>query len=77
MGRRIVRKGMRRRVKDRCMVFIRICDKDQQGSILAYPEKELTEEEKIQYEECIKRRAERIPLQHITGYRNLWDFRFW
>ena len=33
----------------------------------AYPEKELTEEEKIQYEECIKRRAERIPLQHITG----------
>ena len=76
MGRRIVRKGMRRRVKDRCMVFIRICDKDQQGSILCIPGKELTEEEKIQYEECIKRRAERIPLQHITGVQEFMGLPF-
>ena len=27
--------------KDRCMVFIRICDKDQQGSILCIPGKRI------------------------------------
>ena len=42
----------------------------------AYPEKELTEEEKIQYEECIKRRAERIPLQHITGVQEFMGLPF-
>ena len=42
----------------------------------AYPEKELTEEEKIQYDECIKRRAERIPLQHITGVQEFMGLPF-
>ena len=42
----------------------------------AYPEKALTEEEKIQYEESIKRRAERIPLQHITGVQEFMGLPF-
>lgn len=43
----------------------------------AYPEKELTEEEKIQYEECIKMagREDSAPT-YYPGYRNLWDFPF-
>ena len=36
----------------------------------------MTEEEKIQYEECIKRRAERIPLQHITGVQEFMGLPF-
>ena len=40
-GVELLEKAMRRRVKDRCMVFIRICDKDQQGSILCIPGKRI------------------------------------
>ncbi len=44
----------------------------------AYPEKELTEEEKIQYEECTYKGGQRGFRSNILpGYRNLWDFRFW
>ena len=42
----------------------------------AYPEKELTEEEKIKYEDCILRRAKRIPLQHITGVQEFMGLTF-
>lgn len=42
----------------------------------AYPEKELTEEERTKYEDCILRRAERIPLQHITGVQEFMGLSF-
>ena len=53
-----------------------IRDRISRAVFYAYPEKELTEEEKIQYEECIKRRAERIPLQHITGVQEFMGLPF-
>ena len=59
---------------DDSMIEVAICAVEK--VFYAYPEKELTEEEKIQYEECIKRRAERIPLQHITGVQEFMGLPF-
>lgn len=38
-------------------------------------EEEVDPEIEEKYMELIAKRAERIPLQHITGYRSLWDIR--
>lgn len=42
----------------------------------AYPEKELTKDEAAQYKESIQRRADRIPLQHITGVQEFMGLTF-
>ena len=52
-----------------------LCNFSENSAFVEFLSK-LTEEEKIQYEECIKRRAERIPLQHITGVQEFMGLPF-
>lgn len=41
-----------------------------------YPDKEISQDEKEKYLECIKKRKEHIPLQHITGEQDFYGLNF-
>ena len=43
---------------------------------LAYPEEAISPEQEEQYREALVRRAQRIPLQQITGYQEFMGLRF-
>lgn len=42
----------------------------------SHPEKELSEEEKIRYAHCLRKRRERVPIQHITGTQEFMGLPF-
>lgn len=46
------------------------------ASYLGNPFREIEESQAKQYEECIQRRSERIPLQHITGSQEFMGYEF-
>lgn len=46
------------------------------GSFYADPGRELPEEQRQQYADCLKRRIQRIPLQHITGEQEFMGLSF-
>lgn len=52
-----------------------ICHTDR-TTLLAHPDKEVSEQEYKAYEECIGKRATHIPLQQITGVQNFMGLDF-
>ena len=52
-----------------------VCDTDR-NTLLAHPDRALREDEIRGYQETIGRRAERIPLQHITGVQEFMGLEF-
>jgi len=51
------------------LMFTLGCDR---AHIFAHPERELTPQEKINYQEAIAQRALGIPAQYITGHQEFW-----
>ena len=51
------------------LMFTLDCDR---AYLLAHPERELTSQEKINYQEAIAQRALGIPAQYITGHQEFW-----
>lgn len=52
-----------------------VCNTDR-NTLLAHPDRELSGREIDSYQEAIGRRAERIPLQHITGVQEFMGLEF-
>lgn len=52
-----------------------VCGTDR-NTLLAHGERELSEEERRRYEELILRRADRIPLQYLTGHQEFMGLDF-
>ncbi len=55
------------------MMFAIGCNR---AHLYAYPERELTEDEKQRYEEAIAERARGVPAQYITGHQEFWGLDF-
>jgi release factor glutamine methyltransferase len=51
------------------LMFTLSCDR---AYLFAHPERELTSQEKINYQEAIAQRATGIPTQYITGHQEFW-----
>jgi release factor glutamine methyltransferase len=51
------------------LMFTLGCDR---AYLYAHPERELSTDEKSQYDEVLARRAEGIPAQYITGHQEFW-----
>ncbi len=51
------------------LMFTLSCDR---AYLFAHPERELTPQEKINYQEAIAQRAQGIPAQYITGHQEFW-----
>jgi release factor glutamine methyltransferase len=51
------------------LMFTLSCDR---AYLFAHPERELTPQEKINYQEAIAQRAIGIPAQYITGHQEFW-----
>ena len=47
------------------------------ASYYGEPDRAISEETALRYQECIRRRKERIPLQHITGEQEFMGFPFY
>lgn len=52
-----------------------VCGTDH-NTLLAHPDKEVSEEEKSRYEELIGKRKDRIPLQQLTGHQEFMGLDF-
>jgi release factor glutamine methyltransferase len=52
------------------LMFTLSCDR---AYLFAHPERELTPQEKINYQEAIAQRALGIPTQYITGHQEFWS----
>ena len=46
------------------------------ASYLMEPDREMTEQQRTQYEACLRKRSSRIPLQHITGEQEFMGMTF-
>ena len=46
------------------------------ASYLMEPDREMTEQQSSRYEECISKREQRVPLQHITGEQEFMGYSF-
>ncbi|HVZ17030.1 MAG TPA: hypothetical protein VG897_07930, partial [Terriglobales bacterium] len=55
------------------MMFAIGCNR---AHLYAYPERELTEDEKQRYEEAVAERARGVPAQYITGHQEFWGLDF-
>ena len=55
------------------VMFTLSCDR---AYLFAHPERELTPQEKINYQEAIAQRAQGIPTQYITGHQEFWGMDF-
>jgi release factor glutamine methyltransferase len=55
------------------LMFSLSCDR---AYLFAHPERELTPQEKINYQEAIAQRAMGIPAQYITGHQEFWGMDF-
>ncbi len=53
-----------------------VCKTDR-NTLLAHPDLEISDEQEKSYVNCIKCRAERIPLQHITGVQEFMGLEFY
>ncbi|MFZ0800826.1 MAG: peptide chain release factor N(5)-glutamine methyltransferase [Terriglobales bacterium] len=51
------------------LMFTLSCDR---AYLFAHPERELTPQEKINYQEAIAQRAQGTPAQYITGHQEFW-----
>jgi release factor glutamine methyltransferase len=51
------------------LMFALSCDR---AYLFAHPERELTPQEKINYQEAVAQRARGIPTQYITGHQEFW-----
>ena len=51
------------------LMFVLNCDR---AYLYAHPERELTPEEELRYQEVLARRASGIPSQYITGHQEFW-----
>jgi release factor glutamine methyltransferase len=51
------------------LMFTLSCDR---AYLFAHPERELTPQEKINYQEAVAQRAQGIPTQYITGHQEFW-----
>jgi release factor glutamine methyltransferase len=51
------------------LMFVLSCDR---AHLFAHPERELTSQEKINYQEAVAQRATGIPTQYITGHQEFW-----
>jgi release factor glutamine methyltransferase len=48
----------------------------QRAYLYAYPERELTDDDKQRYEEAVAERARGVPAQYITGHQEFWGLDF-
>ncbi len=46
------------------------------NDLLAHGDREISTDQRAKYEELVKKRAERIPLQYLTGFRNFMGLDF-
>ncbi|HEX8815688.1 MAG TPA: peptide chain release factor N(5)-glutamine methyltransferase [Terriglobales bacterium] len=55
------------------LMFVLGCDR---AYLFSHPERELTNDELIRYDEAIAQRASGIPAQYITGHQEFWGIDF-
>ena len=51
------------------LMFALDCDR---AHLFAHPERELTQQENVRYQEAITQRARGVPAQYITGHQEFW-----
>src|ERR1700747_2942029 len=51
------------------LMFTLNCDR---AHLFAHPERELTREEQLRYDEVLTQRAKGVPAQYITGHQEFW-----
>jgi release factor glutamine methyltransferase len=55
------------------LMFILGCDR---AHLFAHPERELTDQEQVRYEEALAQRSRGVPAQYITGHQEFWGMDF-
>jgi len=55
------------------LMFTLACDR---AYLYGHPERELTENERIRYDEALTQRARGVPAQYISGHQELWGMDF-
>ena len=68
--------GIEEAKQDARLLLEWVCGTDR-NTLLAHPDREVSDEEAEQYEEKIIRRAQRIPLQQILGTQEFMGLSFW
>lgn len=74
--RRLEEAGISEAKLDARLLLEYVCGTDR-NTLLAHPELLVEEEQEKNYVNCIKSRAERIPLQHITGVQEFMGLEFY
>lgn len=73
--RRLTEAAIEEAVLDARLLLEHVCGTDR-NTLLAHADRLVTEEDRLRYQELIKRRAGRIPLQQLTGVQNFMGLDF-
>ena len=73
--RRLTEAAIEEAVLDARLLLEHVCGTDR-NTLLAHADRLVTEEDRLRYQELIKRRASRIPLQQLTGVQNFMGLDF-
>ena len=73
--RRLTEADIEEAVLDARLLLEHVCGTDR-NTLLAHADRLVTEEDRLRYQELIKRRASRIPLQQLTGVQNFMGLDF-
>ena len=73
--KRLAENGIEEAALDARLLLEYICGTDR-NTLLAHSDRSVTEEDRLRYQELIKQRASRIPLQYLTGTQNFMGLDF-
>lgn len=73
--RRLTEADIEEAALDARLLLEHVCGTDR-NTLLAHADRLVTEEDRLRYQELIKRRASRIPLQQLTGVQNFMGLDF-
>ena len=74
--KRLEKAGIKEAELDARLLLEHVCHTDR-NTLLAYPDRPVTEEENSSYVNCLAEREKRVPLQHIIGYQEFMGLKFY
>ena len=73
---RLEKAGIKEAELDARLLLEHVCNTDR-NTLLAYPDRSVTEEENNSYVNYLAEREKRVPLQHIIGYQEFMGLKFY
>lgn len=73
---RLKEAGIKEAELDARLLLEHVCHTDR-NTLLAHPDRPVTEEENYSYVNCLTEREKRVPLQHIIGYQEFMGLKFY